>query len=360
MIRASADTAPSTPAATTERHRSKASDSARISLALSRAASSEGLLGRAVDYHLARPGKLARARLALAAGRALNHRPEAVEQFAVSCELLHNASLVHDDLQDRDLERRGQPTVWHRFGDAMAVNLGDHLLTRALEQAATVEAPGAVRGRLVRAVSAAVHTTLLGQTDDVSSCKSPLRTPEAYLRMARAKTGPLLALPVEGALILAEAAPELGERVRDAMSAFGAAYQIQDDLIELFDLEGRGEATGDLARGRPNAAAVYFLAGAAPEEAERLLRLLESSPVDANQAAPWVRRIRASPAIDAALRQLDTLRARGQACIDTLPPRLRGVVEGAAARMLDPTRTMRLHALRPASFGRNETHDGNC
>jgi geranylgeranyl diphosphate synthase type I len=81
-----------------------------------------------VQDHLASGGKRLRASLALCATRALGGSPCAGVAWAAACEMLHNASLVHDDLQDGDTLRRGQPTVWSRYGAAQAVNVGDLML----------------------------------------------------------------------------------------------------------------------------------------------------------------------------------------------------------------------------------------
>ena len=73
-------------------------------------------------------GKLTRPKAIYSLAEVLGVEPDAVLPWATSCELLHGASLVHDDLQDGDLVRRGQPTMWKVFGSNMAINLGDFLL----------------------------------------------------------------------------------------------------------------------------------------------------------------------------------------------------------------------------------------
>src|SRR6056297_2071568 len=104
--------------------------------ALAIAVEEEGKLGEALDHHFAAAGGFGRARLALDASEALGLDRSIAISLAVACELLHNASLVHDDLQDRDELRRGQLAVWARFGEDVAISVGDFLLTRAFEVAA--------------------------------------------------------------------------------------------------------------------------------------------------------------------------------------------------------------------------------
>ena len=82
------------------------------------------LLRRMANYHMQSEGKRLRAILPLLVAEALGVDPGRVVPFAAACEMLHNASLVHDDLQDGDSIRRGQPAVWRKFGTPQAINLG--------------------------------------------------------------------------------------------------------------------------------------------------------------------------------------------------------------------------------------------
>src|SRR5438270_6085718 len=79
------------------------------------------LLRQMADYHLQTPGKRLRAILPLLIAEALGVAPERLVPFGAACEMLHNASLVHDDLQDGDSTRRGQPAVWKKFGMPQAI-----------------------------------------------------------------------------------------------------------------------------------------------------------------------------------------------------------------------------------------------
>ena len=84
--------------------------------------------GEIAREHLLTGGRRVRARLALAAGEALGLRRENVVAWAAACELLHNATLIHDDIQDGDRTRRDVPTAWARHGVGQALNAGDLLL----------------------------------------------------------------------------------------------------------------------------------------------------------------------------------------------------------------------------------------
>ena len=89
------------------------------------------LVADAARYHFSAGGSRIRAQLGLAAAAALNLSPQASLACALAPELLHNASLVHDDLQDEDTMRRTRPAVWSRFGKDIAISTGDLLISAA-------------------------------------------------------------------------------------------------------------------------------------------------------------------------------------------------------------------------------------
>ena len=86
-------------------------------------------MGHCAKYQLNSGGKRFRAILALLSSKIFGLDKKISLEIAMCCELIHNASLIHDDLQDRDLLRRGLPTIWNRFGDHTAVNLGDFFIS---------------------------------------------------------------------------------------------------------------------------------------------------------------------------------------------------------------------------------------
>lgn len=185
-----------------------------------------GEAGTAAAHHLSAGGARVRARLALHAGRALG-RPESESiAIAAACELLHNASLVHDDLQDRDEQRRGQVAVWRRYGDAVAICVGDLLLSAAYGALGAVGANAAgLSVRMHRRIGEVIH----GQCADLALLGGAKTTLENYERVASAKSAPLLVLPLELALTLAGRSESVAAATA-AGSLFAIGYQIADDL----------------------------------------------------------------------------------------------------------------------------------
>ncbi|WP_372892965.1 polyprenyl synthetase family protein [Rhodosalinus sp.] len=180
-----------------------------------------GPVGAGAQYHLSTGGSRVRARLGLEAAGALALAPGAAEACAVGPELLHNASLVHDDLQDHDATRRGHPAVWRRFGPAAAVCVGDVMISAAFAAMASHPDPA----RAIGLMHAAIARTANGQARDL---RKPCLDLDAYRALVAEKTGTLIALPVRLALAAANAPGDsLALEVGDTL-AF--AYQAIDDI----------------------------------------------------------------------------------------------------------------------------------
>ena len=186
---------------------------------------------QAVIHHLGTPGLRVRSQIALHAADCLGVDTQSAEAMATACELLHNASLIHDDLQDRDQLRRGTQAVWSMFGDDVALCAGDLLLSAAYAALASVTDIGAIP-RLVAQTHAAVAQTIRGQTPPALPPQADHDRLAAYQAMAAAKSGPLLALPF-GLVFSYCNRHDLVATSARAVSAFSIAYQIADDLADI-------------------------------------------------------------------------------------------------------------------------------
>jgi geranylgeranyl pyrophosphate synthase len=175
----------------------------------------------AARYHFSAGGSRVRAQLGLAAAAALQLSPQASLACAIAPELLHNASLVHDDLQDGDTMRRKQPAVWSHFSKDIAISTGDLLISAAYVALAQHPQPAAA----LQALHDAIAFTIDGQTQD---CRSKTPSPERYEIIAANKSGPLLALPIRLALIAADAPGQ--DTAVQAGHALAIAYQTLDDI----------------------------------------------------------------------------------------------------------------------------------
>ena len=179
----------------------------------------------AIRYHYRTPGSEARAALCLSASLALGLTEESAARLAASVETLHNASLIQDDLQDRDELRRGKTAIWKQFGSDIAINATDLLIATAFELAASASSGSA--HRLVSTMSRAIARTLQGQTKDLGAGRD-LNVDQA-ISVAKEKSGPLFSLSLELPLVLSGHFYFLS-MAREAGAAFGIGYQIFDDM----------------------------------------------------------------------------------------------------------------------------------
>ena len=207
----------------------------------------------AAAYHLRSGGQRVRARLALASGLASDLAVDDALCIATSAELLHNASLIHDDIQDHDSHRRGQPALWSKYGSNLAICAGDYLLSAAYGVLCTFSQP-----RLLPAMLASIHertaTAIDGQCADLSMRVDQPDGIRRYVKIAKAKSGALLSLPLELTLI----ATGQGNAVpfaRKACENFAVSYQIFDDLQDA-KIDGESDF---VSKGQPKCLNIVFI-----------------------------------------------------------------------------------------------------
>jgi geranylgeranyl pyrophosphate synthase len=186
---------------------------------------------KAAHYQINSGGGLLRARLAIHAGISLNLEEQDVIALATAVELLHNASLAHDDLNDRDLTRRGVKTVWSVFGDNIAMCAGNLMLSAGYVSLSSFSVPHLVP-KLISLFHQRITSLIHGQCEDLSVQTTPRNDFETYETIAIGKSGSLLSLPLELCFIGAGMDGWLSQ-VRQATNAFAIGYQILDDIQDV-------------------------------------------------------------------------------------------------------------------------------
>jgi geranylgeranyl diphosphate synthase type I len=167
---------------------------------------------------------------------------------AVAVELIHNFSLVHDEIQDRDAERHGRPTLWARFGEAQAINAGDLLYARAF--AALGGLPPGITGPALALLSDATERMIRGQWQDLEFEQRMDVQPPEYLDMVAGKTGALIgAAAAVGALAAGASEASVLAFERWGVAA-GLAFQARDDYLGTWgDVDVTGKSNvNDLLR----------------------------------------------------------------------------------------------------------------
>lgn len=199
------------------------------------------------DYALTGQGKQLRPALVGLAAGATGKLNDHHVTVAVIIEMVHLATLVHDDVMDEATLRRGRPTLAANWGNEISVLLGDCLFAKALKLAA-----GFPTTDVCRAVSAATDTVCEGEILQTQQRRNFGFTRADYFKVLSMKTGELFALSCDLGAFLSGAAPAQRAALRDYGLALGTAYQIYDDCMDLFGSEdSAGKSLGtDLAKGK--------------------------------------------------------------------------------------------------------------
>ncbi len=225
------------------------------------------------------PGKFFRPALCLWACEACAGDLSACLPVAAALEWMHNFTLIHDDIQDGDRERRNRETVWSVWGSAHGINAGDALHALAFRTLADNGGHPARHLATIALVADAALVVIEGQSLDLRLEGRPDTALRTYLRMVRSKTGALIGASLEAGAVMAGAPPSVAGTLRDAGLLLGTAFQIRDDWLGTWGdsaLTGKS-SSGDLGRCKPTYPVVagYRMMN----EAQRTrLRLLFSEP----------------------------------------------------------------------------------
>ena len=190
-------------------------------------------LKAAMAHYPAAGGKRLRPLLATVASESVGGRADAALPFGVALEMVHNFTLVHDDVMDEDETRRGIKTVHAEFGVPEAILSGDALFARAFEVAldSQVDAPRLVR--LVDILAKAVRLLAEGQQMDMDFEDAKKVTSEQYMKMIELKTAVLYSAAAQGGAIAGGATDEQEEALAEYGRLMGLGFQIWDDVLDL-------------------------------------------------------------------------------------------------------------------------------
>ncbi len=212
-------------------------------------------------------GKALRPLLCLLACEAAGRDWRRALPAAAAVELVHNFSLVHDDIQDGDRERRHRPTVWSIWGEPQAINAGDALLVLArlalldlAERGLTAEAVVAA----ARVLDAATLEMVEGQVMDIGFEESLEVDLPAYLEMIEKKTGALFGCSLELGALVGGAEAGVVEAMGRCGRLMGAAFQVRDDMLGVWGAESQTgkQPAADIRRRKKSLPVVYALSHA--------------------------------------------------------------------------------------------------
>lgn len=239
-------------------------------------------------YFLDLGGKRWRPTLMLLFIKALGKNPDDFLELSTVIELIHNATLVHDDIEDNSLTRRGSPAVHVKYGMDIATNLGDFMMFFSLhmllsEKKLKLE----TKDKLIKSYLSNMVRVTIGQATDITwhagMSKPEEITESMYLEMSKNKTGVLARLAGEFAGILSEADEKITNAMGDFGAAIGIAFQIQDDILNIDESkvsESKGGVGDDISEGKITLLIIRTMHMASKQDKEELLKILSEHTKD--------------------------------------------------------------------------------
>jgi geranylgeranyl diphosphate synthase type I len=221
-------------------------------------------------------GKMLRPALCLLCCEAVDGDWRRALPAAAALELLHNFSLVHDDIEDGSPYRHGRETVWRLWGQAQAINVGDGMFALAHLALLRLADRGVPPEQLMRATAMLNEASLRlceGQHLDLSFEKRAEVSSDQYLTMVEGKSASLMAASTGIGAVVGDASSEVVESLREFGRLVGFAFQIRDDILGIWgDAAETGKPAGDDVRTRKKSFPIVFALGHAAEADRRTLR----------------------------------------------------------------------------------------
>ena len=239
-------------------------------------------LQAAIDVILSSTGKHVRPLLVLLTAKACGRVTDQSINSAVLLELLHTATLIHDDVIDETKQRRGLPSLNAIFDNRVSVLVGDYLLSTAL-----IRSIQTGDMRIVGIISSLGRDLSEGEIKQLETADESVMDEACYMQVIHKKTASLLSACAEIGAISAQASAEIVAICRDFGQSLGYAFQIKDDIFDYFKEANIGKPTGnDIREGKVTLPLLYALREGDREEADRFRAIIRSKDfTDANVEA---------------------------------------------------------------------------
>lgn len=273
----------------------------------------EGMLGSALDHIRQRAGKRMRPMLILLMAKNFGQITAATQHAAVGLELLHTASLVHDDVVDESQERRGQASVNATYDNKVAVLVGDYILSTALLYVARTHSE-----RIVTYLAKLGRTLSDGEILQLSSIGNQDISEDVYYEVIKQKTAALFeACSGIGALSSGASESDVAAAKQFGQD-LGIIFQIRDDIFDYYDSTEIGKPTGnDMAEGKLTLPVIYAVNNGGDEAMRQLALKVKACTVNPDEIAKLVSFTKEKGGIDYAERRMWEFHNRAQAFIDT-------------------------------------------
>ena len=244
----------------------------------------DGMLGAALNHISQRGGKRMRPILMLLMAKNFGGVSNVTQHSAVGLELLHTASLVHDDVVDESGERRGQASVNATYNNKVAVLVGDFILSTALLHVSFTN-----NQSIVQELSELGRTLAAGEILQLSNIQNQEISEEVYYKVIEQKTAALFQSCAAIGALSAGASDEMVKKAGDFGRNLGIMFQIRDDIFDYFDSKEIGKPTGnDMTEGKLTLPIIYALNNTNYESMQTLAKKVKAGTINRDEIAVLV------------------------------------------------------------------------
>ena len=272
----------------------------------------DGTLSQVLDHIRQRGGKRMRPILTLLMAKNFGEVSLVTQNAAVGLELLHTASLVHDDVVDESQERRGQASVNASYNNKVAVLVGDYILSTALLRVAYTS-----NGRIIQSLAELGRTLSKGEILQLNNFIEGGISEEVYYTVIQQKTASLFATCAEIGAISAHASADEIASATEFGNAVGMIFQIRDDIFDYYDSKEIGKPTGnDMAEGKLTLPAIYALHQTNDAEMMKIAKKVKNHSVNTEEIAQLVAFSKAHGGIEYAVEKMNEYHQNAQVFIE--------------------------------------------
>ena len=271
-----------------------------------------GLLSQALDHIKNRGGKRMRPMLILLIAKNFGDVTEVTQRSAIGLELLHTASLVHDDVVDESSQRRGQASVNATYDNKVAVLVGDYILSTALLNVAMTGSK-----EIVSYLARLGQTLSNGEILQLTNISNQDISEQVYYDVIRQKTAALFEACAGIGTLSVGASPEIVEEAKRFGSNIGMIFQIRDDIFDYYESPEIGKPTGnDMAEGKLTLPVIYAVNNSDDPAIRQLAYKVKEQTVTADEIATLVAYAKEHGGIEYALSRMKEFYSQAQDFID--------------------------------------------
>lgn len=278
-------------------------------------ATSNGMMNAIVSNYLQSKGKQIRPILVILSASMFGEVNDRTINAAASIEMLHNASLIHDDVVDDTDTRRGRPTINAIWDNHIAVLVGDFFVSSSLQTAITTG-----DFRIIETIARLGRTLSLGEIDQIDNARNHNLDENSYIGIISGKTASLFEACIRMGAYSVEADETDIVRLEKFAHLFGLCFQIRDDIFDYFDCKKVGKPTGnDLREGKVTLPLIYALSQTDHADCARMRRLIEGDNLSSEDIAALISYAKEAGGIDYAYAYMKKLRDEAAEILAAFP-----------------------------------------